>query len=469
MSDHSEALKSLPSIDRLLAAPQAQALLVSYGHDATVATLRVACAEVRQAILAGDQARAPNVDRLLAAATARLEVQYAASMKPVFNLTGTVLHTNLGRALLPAVALEAMVEAAAAPTNLEYDLKSARRGDRDSHVEDWLCRLTGAEAATIVNNNAAAVLLILNTFARRREVVVSRGELVEIGGSFRIPDVMSRAGAKLVEVGTTNRTHPEDFATAISERTAFIMKVHTSNYVVEGFTAEVAAAELARISHEQGVPLVIDLGSGTLIDLTQYGLPPEPTVAQTIRDGADIVCFSADKLLGGPQAGIIVGKRELIMKIKKNPMKRALRLDKITIAALAAVLRLYGDPKSLPQALPTLRLLTRERTEIRATVERLLASVAAAVGPDYEVCCAEVLSQIGSGSQPVERLPSAAIRIAPKANKGVAKRLQKLSSAFRGLARPVIGRIVDDALVFDCRCLESTDDFAAQLSSLDLS
>lgn len=465
--------RDLPSIDRLLREPGAAALVAEHGHELVTREARALADALRARCVRGELPLAEVQPQALATALARhIDERLRPRMRSVINLTGTVIHTNLGRALLADSALQHMLAMMAGPNNLEYDLVTGGRGDRDSIVEELLCELTGAQAATVVNNNAAAVLLTIGALAHQhpagREVIISRGELVEIGGAFRMPDVMASAGACMVEVGTTNRTHPHDYEQAINERTALVMKVHTSNYVVQGFASAVDEATLAGIAHSRGLPLATDLGSGALVDLTAWGLPYEPTPQQMIKAGCDVVTFSGDKLLGGPQAGLIVGNREAIACIRKFPMKRALRISKLPLAALEATLRLYLRPERLARDLPTLRLLTRPEADITALAERLLPAVAAALAPRFTVRLAKMMSQIGSGSLPVELLPSAGLVITPAgvARKGVGTVLDELARALRDLPSPVIGRIADNALWLDLRVLEDPQPFTAQLSLL---
>ena len=414
-SDRAKASpQDLPSIDKLLRADAARTLVATHGHTLIATEARALLDGLRAQARAGElDSHALQTDTLAGALAARVNTRLAPRLRAVLNLTGTVIHTNLGRAVLADAALHHLLAAMAAPNNLEYDLASGGRGDRDSIVEELLCTITGAEAATVVNNNAAAVLLTIAALARDREVIVSRGELVEIGGAFRMPDVMASAGAHLVEVGTTNRTHPQDYERAINERTALVMKVHTSNYAVQGFTAAVDEATLAGIAHARGVPLATDLGSGSLIDLAHYGLPREPLPQEMLAAGCDVVTFSGDKLLGGPQAGLIVGSQATVGRIRKYPMKRALRMSKLPLAALEATLMLYLRPERLAQDLPTLRLLTRPADAIRALAHTLQPAVAAAVAPRFTVEVVELQGQIGSGSLPVERLSSAGASARP--------------------------------------------------------
>jgi L-seryl-tRNA(Ser) seleniumtransferase len=456
-------LRGLPSVSAVLGTAAAALLLQRFGRAAATDSVREAIDGARVGMKGG--AATPTAEDIATLALARLEASDRSGLRPLFNLTGTVLHTNLGRAVLAEAAIEAAVAAMRDAVALEFDLATGKRGERDDHVRALLCELTGAEDATVVNNNAAAVLLCLNTLAQGREAVVSRGELIEIGGAFRMPDIMARAGAIMIEVGTTNRTHPKDYRGALTAQTGVVLKVHTSNYRIQGFTADVGARELAAMAAEQGVPLLNDLGSGTLVDLSLFGMKREPTVRDAVAEGAGLVTFSGDKLLGGPQAGFIVGTKALIAAVNRNPMKRALRVDKIRLAAIEATLKLYRDPDRLAERLPTLRMLARSRAEIEAQACRLLPAMTQALGDGFAVETCTCDSQIGSGALPLDTLASAGLVIRAKASGGA---LERLAMALRGLDHPVIGRISDGGLTLDLRCLADEAEFVAALSELDL-
>ncbi len=460
ISPQREDRTALPAVDKVLRSAPAAALVAHYGRALVLDVVRRVLSARREA----DEAA--SIEEILAECTAALAQLMRPSQRRVFNLTGTVLHTNLGRAPLPQEAIEAAAAAMRDPSSLEYDLETGRRGERDDHISGWLCRLTGAEAALAVNNNAGALVLALNTLALGRETIVSRGELIEIGGSFRLPDIMARAGTRLVEVGTTNRTHLADFASAIGPDTGLILKAHTSNYTIEGFTAAAPAAQLAALARERGVPFVEDLGSGSLVELETWGLPHEPTVAQSLAQGAYLVTFSGDKLLGGPQAGLVVGRADLVARLAKNPLKRALRLDKIRLAALEAVLRLYADPDRLANRLPSLRLLSRPKIEIEALACRLSPAVRTAFAGIADVRIVETRSQIGSGALPVSLLPSAALSLSPIGEMRSGGAVDALARDLRRLPIPVIGRIEAGRLVLDLRCLEDEAGFLAQLGEI---
>jgi L-seryl-tRNA(Ser) seleniumtransferase len=453
--------RALPSVDRVLNTPAALQALARYQRDYVTAAVRAVLAEARERLHGAGDTPAPSADEVIARAVARIEAEPPLRVRTVVNATGVVLHTNLGRAVLADTAVSAVARAAASAVNLEYDLARGARGERDGWIRDDLCALTEAEDTSVVNNNAAAVLLALNTLADGREVIVSRGELIEIGGSFRIPDVMAKSGAVLREVGTTNRTHARDYAAAISERTALLLKVHTSNYRIMGFTSDVALDELVRIGREHNVPVMEDLGSGALVDLSAYGLPKEPVVAERVGLGADVITFSGDKLLGGPQAGIIVGRRQPLARINANPLKRALRCDKMTLAGLAATLRLYRTAPDLASALPTLRWLTRPLSEMVAIGEQCVELLHARLGDGFSVDMVDAASEIGSGALPVEALPTKAIAITH-----TQRGSQEIAMLFRNADPPIIGRIHAGRFLLDLRCVERAEDLVPGSSGL---
>jgi L-seryl-tRNA(Ser) seleniumtransferase len=392
-----------------------------------------------------------------ASIVARLERRIAAEREPrltrVVNATGTVLHTNLGRALLPEAAIDAIGRVAGHPVNLEYDLARGERGQREEPLERLLVALTGAEAATVVNNNAAAVLVALNTLASGREVVVSRGELIEIGGAFRLPEVMEKSGAILKEVGTTNRTHPGDYQQAIGPQTGLLLKVHTSNYKIVGFSSEVTLGELVAIGNQHHVPVMEDLGSGALVDLSRYALPKEPVVAERIALGTDVVTFSGDKVLGGPQAGLVVGKKHWISQISRNPLHRAVRCGKLTIAALEATLKLYQESGNLTEDVPTLRAFVRPIAELERMAERVIPSLQRALGDGFHLTVENSTAQIGSGALPTEELPSKIIAVE---NEKIGA--ESIAARFRNSSPPILGRIRDGRFLLDLRTIFDPED-----------
>ena len=459
--------QALPAVDKLLKTPQGEQFIVEFGHTATVNVCRDLLQQAREHIK-----RHENLPHFLQTTDAifqhirqQLLLQQQVNIKSVHNLTGTVLHTNLGRALWSPAAQQAALDAMQGNVALEYDLAAGERSHRDNYISDLLQQLTGAEAACVVNNNAAAVLLMLATFAQGKEVIISRGELIEIGGAFRIPDIMAQAGCKLVEVGTTNRTHLKDYRNAINENTAFLMKVHSSNYQICGFTHSVDEQELAELGKEFGIPVITDLGSGALIDLKQFDLPEEPTVQEKLQQGLDLISFSGDKLLGGPQAGIIVGKKALIQQLQAHPLKRVLRCDKVTLAGLEATLRLYLQPEKITEKLTALHLLTQPVAQLQAQAEQLKVRLENRLNADYLVAIEPSEAQVGSGSQPLARIPSVAVTITPAAEKTPTK-TTALFARLLALPQPVIGRIERDKIWLDLRSLANLERLLNTLEAL---
>ena len=459
--------QALPAVDKLLKTPQGEQFVAKFGHSATVSVSREMLQQAREHIK-----RHENLPHFLQTDDAtfqhirqQLLLQQQVNIKRVHNLTGTVLHTNLGRALWSPAAQQAALDAMQGNVALEYDLAAGERSHRDNYISDLLQQLTGAEAACVVNNNAAAVLLMLATFAQGKEVIISRGELIEIGGAFRIPDIMAQAGCKLVEVGTTNRTHLKDYRNAINENTAFLMKVHSSNYQICGFTHSVDEQELAELGKEFGIPVITDLGSGALIDLKQFNLPEEPTVQEKLQHGLDLISFSGDKLLGGPQAGIIVGKKALIQQLQAHPLKRVLRCDKVTLAGLEATLRLYLQPEKITEKLTALHLLTQPVAQLQAQAEQLKVRLENRLNADYVVAIEPSEAQVGSGSQPLARIPSVAVTIAPATEKMPTK-TTALFARLLALPQPVIGRIERDKIWLDLRSLANLERLLNTLEAL---
>jgi L-seryl-tRNA(Ser) seleniumtransferase len=443
-ADRAAALRRLPSVDQVVRALAARPEARDVPRPRLTAVVRELLDEERRRVTTA-QASPADADAVVTRAAGALARTGLFSLRPVVNATGVVLHTNLGRALLSPLALDRLARIAGTYANLELDVATKERGSRYAHVEALLRRLTGAEDALVVNNNAAAVLLALETLAHGREVVVSRGELIEIGGEFRIPDIMLRSGAVLREVGATNRTHLKDYVEAIGPATALLLKVHTSNYRVVGFTADVSSRELVELGRQRGLPVMEDLGSGCLVDLRPYGFPYEPTVPEVVASGVDLVSFSGDKLLGGPQAGIVVGRRELVGRLKKNPWNRALRIDKLTLAALEATLYAYDAGRAL-ETVPTLRLLTEPLAAVRQRAQRVMRRLPAGTRARLAARVVEDTAEVGGGALPTVALPTAALQLGP-----TPQAARALDEALRRGDPPVIGRIKDDRLLLDCR------------------
>ena len=454
MSDRRALLRTLPAIDKLLATTLLKELAKDQPHLLIVEAAQQTVDYLRRQLL-NEKAALPVLDPETVAAQvcARVAELATPSLRKVINVTGTLLHTNLGRAPLCYDALQAITNVARGYSNLEYDLNAGQRGKRFTHVEELICKLTGGEAATVVNNNAGAVMLCLAALAGGRSALVSRGELIEIGGSFRIPDIMAASGVKLVEVGTTNKTHLKDYAETINAETALILKVHTSNYRILGFTEAVSGEALAELAHQHDIPVLEDLGSGLLIDLTAYGLPKEPTVREALKTGIDLVTFSGDKLLGGPQAGIIVGTRKVIDKVRKHPMARALRIDKLTLAALEATLRLYLDPQKALNEIPTLRMLSISNQELQQRCEKLLPKLQDALGDTAELNLCEASATVGGGALPLAELPGGVICLVSKKIS-----LNEMTNRLRRCDPPVVGRIQDNQFIIDPRTLNNEDE-----------
>jgi L-seryl-tRNA(Ser) seleniumtransferase len=451
-----DLLRTLPSVDEALRDGQFSALVEAHGRCAVADAVRTVLAAWREIILSGELDAVAPVERdlsaLAEAVAAALAARARPSLRSAINATGIILHTGLGRAVLPPAAVEAVAEVARGYCTLAADRTTGQRISRDTHLAGLLRRLTGAEAATVANNNAAATMLILNTLAAGREVILSRGQLVEIGGSFRMPDVMAASGAILREVGTTNKTHLRDYAAAIGENTAAIMRVHQSNYRIVGFTEEPGIAALVGLGHAHGLPVIDDLGSGALVDLRAYGVSEEPLVQESLRAGAEVVCFSGDKLIGGPQAGIIVGTAAIIERIKKNQLARALRVDKMTVAALEATLRLFLDPERLPETHPTYRMLATpvEELERRAGA---LAGALADLADRAELAVVACTGMVGSGTSPTEQIPSRALSVRPRALSA-----EELARRLRAGDSPVYARVQHDAVLLDVRTVFPEED-----------
>ena len=457
-ADRQRYLRNLPAVDELLHRPPIQSLLKIHSRPLVVDSIRKVLDQRRRTILQGGEEEASAAtgltsDQWTEAVEQVVAAAFRPSLRPLINATGVVLHTNLGRAPLSEEALRNLVEIAGGYSNLEFSLETGERGSRYEHVEELLCRISGAESGLVVNNNAAAVLLALNSLAEGKEVIVSRGQLVEIGGSFRIPDVMRKSGARLVEVGTTNRTHLRDYEQAITGETALLLKVHASNFRILGFTAEVSLKELAALGKDRGLPVMEDLGSGCFIDLSPLGIEHEPTVQETIQAGVDVVTFSGDKLLGGPQAGILLGKRKFIDLIKKNPLNRALRIDKLTLAALESTLRVYLDPERVMKVLPALSMLACPLEELERRARRFQRKLSKDLSSLCKICLKEENSQVGGGALPLQELPTRVVALRP-----LKLSAASLEERMRKNAPPVVVRVKEEEILLDLRTVAKEEE-----------
>jgi L-seryl-tRNA(Ser) seleniumtransferase len=452
-----DLLRQLPSVDSLLNTEESKGLIQKYGRESVVGAARKVIEGFRSAILdeMGDLSDAGkwSQENIMERIEIHLRKAFSPSLTKAVNASGVILHTGLGRAVLPKDARDAIAEVIEGYCTLAADAETGRRGHRDVHLDDLLCELTGAEAATVVNNNAAATMLILNTLADGKEVIVSRGQLVEIGGAFRMPDVMAASGAILREVGTTNRTHLRDYAAVIWEETGAIMRVHHSNYRIVGFSGEPGIEELARLAKEHNIPLIDDLGSGALVDLSEYGLETEPMVQHSIRAGADVACFSGDKLIGGPQSGIIVGTADLIKRIRKNPLARAFRIGKVTIAGMEATLRLFRSPEMLKKKHPVHRMFALPVEEIESRAKKVLRQLVKQIPEAGEFCIVEGGSQVGSGSVPVQTIPTKLLMVKPKTQSA-----EGLARSLRHNQPAIFPRVQNDAVLLDFRTIQEGED-----------
>lgn len=463
MKDKNKILSNIPSVDELLREKELEKLTFIYPRTAVVEGIRDYLKEYRKFIISlekDEDLAEINDSHMINGIVEKIHEMMRSNLINVVNATGVVLHTNLGRSPLSRRLKDTLWDIASKYSNLEMELQSGERGSRYSHVEELICKLTGAQAAIVVNNNAAAVMLVLSTIAKGREVVVSRGQLVEIGGSFRVPDVMEQSGAMLVEVGTTNKTHLADYERAANEDTAALMKVHTSNYRILGFTSEVESEDMVALGRKLGLPVIEDLGSGMLLELTEFGLPYEPTVQHAVKAGMDVVTFSGDKMLGGPQAGIIVGSKKFIDKMKKNPLTRAIRIDKLTLAALEGTLRLYMDKELALKEIPVLRMLTFSSEELRRRAKRLSTRLKVSIGAMGAISIEDEFSEVGGGSMPLHKMPTKVVAVKPKDIS-----LMELEEKLRAYKTPVVARINRDRLMLDVRTIMD-DEFEVVESAL---